>query len=142
MFKSIELSNVLLTSTAPKRLQCLLRDLLQVAAKKQKHQSPTLPIASRKPAKKPLSNNSVILQGSLLNATISRVQPEQESILSNIFIHLLGLPTTTSSSQDFNDFSNSNNSNNSLTQLNTQDINFRLLQFKLSKKVNAAQTKT
>jgi len=60
-------------------------------------------------------------------------------MLLNIFVHLLGLPfIMTSSSQDFNDFSDFNDSNNSLTQLNTQNINFKLSQFELGEEINVA----
>ena len=79
--------NILPTSTVLKRLQYLPQDLPRVAAKKWKCQSPTLSTASGKPAKKSLSNPKVLTL---------RVEPEQESILSNIFIHPLELPTTTS----------------------------------------------
>lgn len=140
IFKSIESLNAPPASTAPGRLQCLPRDLPRAAAKKRKRQSPTSPTASGKPAKKSLSNNSVILRGSLPIAPTSRVEPEQESMLSNIFVRPLGSPSTiTSSSQDFDDF---DDSDDSLTQLNTQDIDFRSSQFELGEEVDAAQTET
>jgi hypothetical protein len=64
-------------------------------------------------------------------------------MLSNIFVRPLGSPSTmTSSSQDFNDFGDSDDSDDSLTQLDTQDIDFRSSQFELGEEVDAAQTET
>ena len=137
IFKSIESSNAPPASTAPGRLQCLPRDLPRAAAKKRKRQSPTSPTASGEPAKKSLSNNPVILRGSLPKALASRVEPEQESMLSNIFVRPLESPiSTTSSSQDFDD------SDDSLTKLDTQGIDFRSSPFGPDEEVDVAQTET
>ena len=138
IFKSIEL-NAPPASTAPGRLQCLPQDLPRAAAKKRKRQSPTSPTASGKPAKKSLLNNS--LWGSLPKAPTSRVEPEQELMLSNIFVRPLESPTT-SSSQDFGDSNNSNNSDDSFTKLDTQGVDFRSSQFKPGEEVNMAQPET
>ena len=137
IFKNIKLLNILPVLTAPKRLQCLPRDLPRAAAKKRKRQSPTSPIASGKPAKKSLLNPK---------AFILRVELKQELILLNIFVCPLKLPISTmSSSQDFDDFNNfndPNNSNDSLIKLNTQGIDFRLSPFRPDKEVDVVQTKT
>ena len=128
IFRSIESSNAPPASTAPGRLQCLPRDLPRAAAKKRKRQSPTSPTASGKPAKKSLSNPK---------AFASRVEPEQESMLSNIFVRPLESPiSTTSSSQDFDD------SDDSLTKLDTQGIDFRSSPFGPDEEVDVAQTET
>ena len=123
IFKSIESLNAPPTLTAPGRLQCLPRDLPQAAAKKRKCQSPTSPTASPtasgKPAKKSLSNNS--LRGCLPEAPASRVEPEQESMLSNIFVRPLESPTT-SSSQDFGDSDDSYDSDDSSAVTETPQI--------------------
>jgi hypothetical protein len=52
---------------------------------------------------------------------------------------------TTSSSQDFDDSNDSNDLNDfddSLTKLNTEGIDFRSSQFRLSEEVDVAQTET